>query len=31
VSLEPRRRRVGGVTVEPMQTFLAALWEGEYR
>jgi predicted AAA+ superfamily ATPase len=31
VSLEPRRRRVGDVTVEPIQTFLAALWDGEYR
>ena len=31
VSLEPRRRRVGDVTVEPVQSFLAALWGGEYR
>jgi predicted AAA+ superfamily ATPase len=31
VSLEPRRRRVGDVTVEPVLGFLAALWDGQYR
>jgi hypothetical protein len=30
VSLEPRRRRVGDVTVEPIQAFLTALSDGEY-
>jgi predicted AAA+ superfamily ATPase len=31
VSIEPRARRVGQVTVLPWQEFLAALWAGEYR
>jgi uncharacterized protein len=31
VSLEPGRRRVSDVTVEPIQAFLTALWDGEYR
>lgn len=30
VSLEPRRRRVGDVTILPYREFLEALWEGEY-
>lgn len=30
VSLEPRPRRVGAVTVLPWQEFLAALWDGAY-
>jgi predicted AAA+ superfamily ATPase len=29
VSLEPRRRRVGGIAVHPYREFLDALWEGE--
>lgn len=31
VSLEPRPRKVGQVTVLPYRTFLQALWAGEYR
>lgn len=31
VSLEPRRRRVGDVTILPYRAFLKALWSGEYR
>ncbi len=31
VSLEPRTRRIGDLTVLPCQAFLAALWAGEYR
>ena len=31
VSLEPRARKVGVVTVLPYRTFLKALWSGEYR
>ena len=31
VSLEPRRRRVGGIEVLPWADFLDALWSGEYR
>jgi hypothetical protein len=30
VSLEPRAREVDGVTILPVQEFLAALWAGEY-
>ena len=30
VSLEPRRRAIGNVTVLPYQMFLRGLWEGEY-
>ena len=30
VSLEPRRRKVGGVTILPWREFLDALWAGEY-
>jgi len=30
VSLEPRLRRFGGVTVLPFREFLDALWNGEY-
>jgi|SRR5882724_1517299 len=30
VSLEPRRRRVGGIDVLPFGEFLGALWDGEY-
>lgn len=30
VSLEPRRRRVGDVTILPYREFLEALWDGEY-
>ncbi|MBI3448660.1 MAG: ATP-binding protein [Acidobacteria bacterium] len=30
VSLETRRRRVGGIEVLPYGDFLAALWDGEY-
>lgn len=30
VSLEPRPRKLGQVTVLPYQTFLQALWTGEY-
>jgi predicted AAA+ superfamily ATPase len=30
VSLEPRLRRFGGVTVLPFREFLEALWSGEY-
>ncbi len=30
VSLEPRARRVGGVTILPFRQFLDALWDGEY-
>jgi len=30
VSLEPRRRKVGGVTVLPYEAFLQKLWSGEY-
>jgi predicted AAA+ superfamily ATPase len=31
VSLEPRTRKVGEVTVLPYRTFLRGLWAGEYR
>ena len=31
VSLEPRRRKLEGVTVLPFKEFLEALWSGEYR
>ncbi len=31
VSLEPRMRRVGDVTILPCHTFLENLWSGEYR
>jgi hypothetical protein len=31
VSLEPRRRRVGGVAILPWREFLAELWAGAYR
>jgi hypothetical protein len=31
VSLEPRRRRVGSVTILPYREFLDELWGGEYR
>jgi predicted AAA+ superfamily ATPase len=31
VSLEPRARKVGDVTVLPYRTFLKALWSSEYR
>lgn len=30
VSLEPRRRRIGDVTILPYQDFLEALWESEF-
>ncbi|MGH7795944.1 MAG: hypothetical protein ACREQ2_13810 [Candidatus Binatia bacterium] len=30
VSLEPRARRVDGVSVLPLSEFLEALWSGEY-
>ena len=30
VSLEPRRRKVGGITILPYREFLEALWGGEY-
>jgi predicted AAA+ superfamily ATPase len=30
VSLEPRRRQVGGVTILPYQAFLDGLWDGAY-
>jgi predicted AAA+ superfamily ATPase len=30
VSLEPRRRKIGNVTVLPYQEFLDSLWQGEY-
>jgi len=30
VSLEPRLRRVGGVTILPFRQFLDALWDGEF-
>jgi len=30
VSLEPRRRKVGGTTILPWREFLDALWAGEY-
>jgi hypothetical protein len=30
VCLEPRRRRVGGVTIVPWREFLTALWSGEF-
>jgi predicted AAA+ superfamily ATPase len=30
VSLEPRARRLGNVTVLPFKEFLMALWNGEY-
>jgi hypothetical protein len=30
VSLEPRARRVRGVEVLPVASFLKALWQGEY-
>jgi len=30
VSLEPRRRKLGGVTILPWREFLDALWAGEY-
>jgi hypothetical protein len=30
VSLEPRRRRVGGTTILPWREFLDGLWAGEY-
>ncbi|MBI3263993.1 MAG: DUF4143 domain-containing protein [Acidobacteria bacterium] len=31
VSLESRPRRIGDVTILPLQDFLAALWRGAYR
>lgn len=31
VSLEPRARRVNGITILPFAAFLQALWDGEYR
>jgi predicted AAA+ superfamily ATPase len=31
VSLEPRARTIGGVTILPYRTFLKGLWGGEYR
>ena len=31
VSLEPRRRKLGGVTALPFREFLDELWSGEYR
>jgi predicted AAA+ superfamily ATPase len=31
VSLEPRRRRIGGIAILPLHEFLEALWAGEYR
>jgi predicted AAA+ superfamily ATPase len=31
VSLEPRTRRIGDLTVLPYRAFLGALWAGEYR
>ncbi len=31
VSLEPRTRRVGEITVLPWRQFLDRLWAGEYR
>jgi hypothetical protein len=31
VSLEPRRRKLGDVTILPFKEFLEALWGGEYR
>jgi uncharacterized protein len=31
ISLEPRTRKIGEVTVLPYQSFLKALWSGEYR
>jgi uncharacterized protein len=31
VSLESRRRRVGDLVIVPIQSFLTALWDGEYR
>ena len=31
VSLEPRRRKVGDISVLPLNSFLQALWDGEYR
>ena len=30
VSLEPRRRKVGGITILPWREFLDALWAGDY-
>ena len=30
VSLEPRPRRVDGITLMPVREFLEALWSGEY-
>jgi predicted AAA+ superfamily ATPase len=30
VSLEPRRRKVGGIVILPFREFLTALWNGEY-
>ncbi|MBI2930119.1 MAG: hypothetical protein HYY16_00585 [Planctomycetes bacterium] len=30
VSLEPRRRNVGGITVLPYREFIDALWSGEF-
>ena len=30
VSLEPRRRQVGPITILPYEEFLDALWAGEY-
>ena len=31
VSLEPRTRRVGGITILPYREFLENLWDGQYR
>jgi len=31
VSLEPRTRKIEGVTILPYKVFLNALWNGEYR
>lgn len=31
VSLEPRARKFGGITVLPFREFLDSLWSGEYR
>jgi hypothetical protein len=31
VTLEPRIRKIGNLTVLPYRAFLAALWAGEYR
>ncbi|HEX7611350.1 MAG TPA: hypothetical protein VF371_01160, partial [Candidatus Limnocylindrales bacterium] len=31
VSLDPRPRKVGDISVLPWKSFLGALWAGEYR